>query len=123
LHARPGVARELIEQLVRQGDPKSCWTDWPYARRWGDQPTVSYVNPVTGKRWNGPARTLGWFLLHGTWPRELTANCATYACWNPHHAHIPRLNGEQNVLALVPDHVLLTEVERRGLLPRNQTNA
>jgi hypothetical protein len=80
---------------------------------------VSFINPITGKRWNGQARTLAWYLIHGQWPNPLKATCTTHACWNPYHAQVPRLGAQQIAFDLIPDGVLLAEVERRGLLPRD----
>jgi hypothetical protein len=113
------TGREVVEAHLRNADRSDCWTDWPYARRWGEQPTVSCIHPLSGKRWNGPARTLGWFLLHGQWPGRLSATCTTHACWNPHHAKLERPHDQlQDALAFVADDALLAEVTRRGLLPQ-----
>jgi hypothetical protein len=117
-----GVPREFLEAMLKSGDRYACWTDWPYSRRWGDQPSISCIHPITGKRWHGPVRTFAWFLLRGNWPKELKPVCETHGCWNPHHGIVQRTLPERNVLEAVTDDALLAEVQRRGLLPR-KTNA
>jgi len=115
--AEAGEPRRFLDKHLRNADHDSCWTMWPYARRWGEQPSISCVHPLTGKRWNGPVRTLGWYLIYGAWPQELQQSCTTHACWNPRHTRERHAEAGTPNLEHLSDEELLTELRRRGLLP------